>query len=222
MHFCNMNKTPKSSLAICVMIGMVIHHPIQAEENPKSSIIASKDNRNEYQFAILFNPLVPVILDTIQNELDETEAKMIGIGATDFNLRTHQILNKEMGYTLQFEYSRLSFFTQTTYVGIRGGPRLSLRKTGLTDWSWTPFVLLGRNVLSAGTYSLCSWATVGAGAELDFTWFWGNILFEMGLGGYSTQNFGYTIHAETFKDTSAPAPISSWKPLLTMGVGYAF
>jgi len=217
-----MNKTPKSSLAICVMLGMVIHHPIQAEENPESSIIASKDNRNDHNFAILVNPLVPLIVDIVENEIDEKEAKLIGIGATDFNLRAHHLLNKEMGYTLQFEYSQLSILTQTTYVGIRGGPRFSFRKTGLTGWSWTPFVLLGRNVLSAGTYSLCSWTTAGAGAEVDLTWFWGDVLFDMGLGGYSTHNFAYAIYSDTFADTSAPAPLSSWKPLFTMGVGYAF
>ena len=201
-----------------VILGVMMHHPAQAEE----TVSATTGQKSERTFAVLVNPLVPAILDIIQNEFDDKEANLIGMGAFDLNLRAHQIVNKEMGYTIQFEYSQLSFFTQTTYVGIRGGPRFSFRKTGLTDWSWNPFLLLGRNVIAAGTYSFCSWATVGAGAEIDLTWFWGDILFELGLGGYSTHNFAYTTYSETFEDTVAPAPISPWKPLLTMGVGYAF
>ena len=217
-----MNRFLQYPIFALVILGMMIHHPAPAEELRKPSATTPKDNRSDHTFAILVNPLVPFILDIVENEIDQKEAKLIGIGATDFNLRTHHLLNKEMGYTLQFEYSQLSLFTQTTYVGIRGGPRFSFRKTGLTGWSWTPFLLLGRNVLSAGTYSLCSWTTAGAGVEIDLTWFWGNVLFDMGLGGYSTHNFAYAIYSDTFADTSAPAPLSSWKPLLTMGVGYAF
>lgn len=206
-------------LQYACVLGLMIHHPTQAEEELKAATSHQKSDRH---FAILVNPLVPLILDAIQNELDEQEGNLIGIGAFDINLRAHQIVTKEMGYTLQFEYSQLSFFTQTTYVGVRGGPRFSFRNKGLTDWSWMPFILLGRNVISAGTHSFCSWATLGAGAEIDFTWFWGDVLLEMGLGGYSTQNFAYTTYSETFTDTTAPPPLSPWKPLLTLGIGYAF
>ena len=157
----------------------------------------SETKQKRPTYGVIFNPLIPVILNSLQNGDELKEAKIIGLGANDYNIRVHHMFDQKMGVTIQLEYSQLSIFTKTTYVGIRSGPRFSIKKQGLIDWSIMPFTILGRNVVSAGTYSLASWATIGFGAEMNYTWFWGDALMEIGLGMYKTHNIGYTIYTDS-------------------------
>ncbi len=179
------------------------------------------DTPENHRYGVTWNPLASVLIQSSLNDLKEEEA-LIELGVSDFNLRFQHRLNRKIGFTVQAEYTRLSTFIQTTYVGIRGGPRFFFHPTKLNGWSSTPFVTLGRSIITAGSYSLSSWVVCGAGGELNYTHLWGPILIELGLGGYFTQNLGYSIHADSLQGTAAPAPMSEWKPLLTMGIGYAF
>ena len=170
---------------------------------------------------ITWNPLTSALIQTFLGDLEE-EGALIDAGVSDFNLRFQRRINSKIGLTLQAEYTQFSLFTQTTYVGIRGGPRIFFHPNNLKGWSATPFVTLGRSSITAGTYSLSTWFVWGAGSEINYTWFWGPVLIELGLGGYFTQNIGYRAHAESMQDTTAPDSLSQLKPLLTMGLGYAF
>ncbi|MAA78435.1 MAG: hypothetical protein CL916_04180 [Deltaproteobacteria bacterium] len=180
-----------------------------------------KQNREKLSNAITWNPLAAAIIEIALGDLKK-EGSLIDAGASDFNLRFQRRINSKIGFTIQADYTQFSLFTRMTYIGIRGGPRLFFHPTNLKGWSATPFVTLGRNSITAGTYSLSSWFMCGAGSEINYTWFWGSLLMEVGLGGYFTQNLGYRIHAESMQATTAPAPLNTWKPLITMGLGYAF
>ena len=206
---------PSGTLLIFVgILGALCPYSVAyGEEDHKETEIRSN--------GLTWNPLVPMLAQIASGDLEE-EGSLINAGLSDFNLRFQRRVHKKTGFTLQAEYTQLSLFTRTTYVGIRGGPRFFFHSNNLKGWSATPFATLGRSSITAGTYSLGSWFVCGAGSEFNYTFFWGPMLMELGLGGYFTQNVGYTVHAESMKDTTAPDSLIQWKPLLTMGVGYAF
>ena len=201
---------------LCAFLGILIFHT-NAYGESSAQEIANK----EPQYAITWNPLFSTLSQSLLRNVEE-EADLINIGVADFSLRFQNRLASKIGILIQADYTQLSLFTQTTYVGVRGGPRYFFRPTGLGGWSATPFILIGRSVVAAGAYGLASWTVCGLGAEMDYTWSWGPVLLEIGLGGYTAYNIGYTAHADTLNETSAPPTISQWKPLLTMGIGYAF
>lgn len=201
------------TLVLVGILGAMVPYPVAYGESvPK----------NEHRInGITWNPLIPVLAHIALEDLRE-EGSLIDAGLSDFNLRFQRRVHKKIGLTLQTEFTQLSLFTRTTYVGVRGGPRFYFHNNNLAGWSATPFVTLGRSSITAGSYGLSSWLVSGAGSEINYTFFWGSLLIELGLGGYFTQNIGYTAHAESMQDTTVPDSMIQWKPLLTMGIGYAF
>ena len=125
--------------------------------------------------------------------------------------------------TLQFEYTSATLFTRTTHMGLRVGLRHPLRESGLNGWSATPFLLLGRrgcverrNLQSRFLDDPWGWRGVGIQLLL------GPVFLELGFGGYSAQNIGFVSYSEALDSVDAPKPLLGIKPLLTMGIGYAF
>jgi hypothetical protein len=183
--------------------------PIENEESPST--------------AILFNPLIPIALSLIKDQISKEEPEAIFIlGATDFNLRGHYMWSETLGLTIQLEHSFLRFFTNTAHTGVRIGPRVSPKGKGLMGWTVFPFFIMGRTVLTSGTYALASWSVLGAGAELNYTHRWRSVLLAGGVGVYRTENIGYTTYADSMEGTVAPDVLIGIKPVLTLGVGYAF
>ena len=180
-----------------------------------------KEEKDAYQSAITWNPLAFVLVQHGMDELEE-EAILLGMGVSDFNLRLQHRINRSVGWTLQAEYTQLSLFTKTTYLGVRGGPRFFLEPETIQGWSTTPFLTLGRTIISAGTYSLSSWVVLGSGGEVNYTWLWDRTVLDIGLGAYAATNIGYVAHATTMAGTSAPEQLLAIKPIITIGVGYAF
>ena len=193
--------------------GLLSSSSVQAQEEEKEG--------GQYQSAITWTPLISVLINSAFGDLEE-EATLLNIGASDFGLRFMHRLNSKYGLTLHLDYSQLSLFTRTTYVGVRGGPRFFFKPVTLHGWSATPFVTLGRCMITAGTYSLSSWAVLGVGGEINHTWLWKRFVLDLGLGAYAATNIGYTAHADTMQGSTAPEQIIGVKPLATLGLGYAF
>ena len=187
------------------------------------SIAHAQEERGstQYNSALIWTPLPSVLINSALRDFEE-EGALIDIGASDFGLRLQHRLNTKLGWNLQVDYTQISLFTRTTYVGVRGGPRFFFQPTTLQGWSSTPFVSLGRSMITAGTYSLSSWFVLGIGGEVNHTWLWGRFVVDIGLGAYAATNIGYVAHAQTMEGSVAPEQIIGLKPILNLGLGYVF
>jgi hypothetical protein len=173
--------------------------------------------------ALLFAPFSSLLISIVENEITKEEPDALFVlGATDFGFRGHYVWGPKIGVTVQLEYSSFQFFTKTTHTGVRIGPRIPLQNKEFLGWTICFFVLIGRTVISSGAYPLASWSVLGAGAEITYTWTWDSVLLESGLGVYQSHNVGYRTYAESMKETTAPDGLLPLKPMLTLGVGYAF
>jgi len=105
-----------------------------------------------------------------------------------------------------------------TYSGVRFGPRIALRRRGLSDYNVRPFVLAGVNVVSAGR-PLARYGVLGSGAEIGRTWVWGHFVLDLGAGLYSTFNVPISGQGDLGEAPDAVFPI---KPTFHGAFGVAF
>ena len=163
--------------------------------------------------AVLLSPIGPVVAGV---------ASALGTPAVDANLRMHHIFGEGVGMTLQtdFLWTRV-MDVEVMSPNLRGGPRFSLRKRGLADWTLTPFAMVGYTTLSAAHEELFHYTTLGLGAEAGRTWVWKRLTMELGLGAYTTVPVAYHADAEVLPE-QRPARISPVKPTLIWSLGYAF
>ena len=175
------------------------------------------------QSAVLVNPSLPAITATANGVLRLTEIDdFISVGISDANLRVLHQPSPRWGVMVHVDYSHVSYMLSASHVGIRVGPRLSLRDNGLSDWYINAALIGGMSTISASNYRLAHWGVLGCSSELGRTWIWKQLIVEVGLGLYSTINVGYHAPAQAFKNGSAPAALLPIKASYHTGIGYAF
>lgn len=145
------------------------------------------------------------------------------IWAADLNLRGHHMFTPRIGLTAQVDYTAVNFLTRFSHVGVRVGPRFSLREEWLPGWGVSPYLIGGGSFATAGPVKLSRWGVLGVGAEATRTWVRGeHFSLELGFGVYRTTNFGYTTLVEGFVGGELPPNLLPVKPQAIVGVGYAF
>lgn len=163
--------------------------------------------------AVLTGPIGPIVA---------VVANVLEIPSFDANLRVLHVHGDRWGWTAQTDViTTVPFFVRATHVGLRGGPRLSLRGRGLSDWTVGAFGILGITDVSVAGGSLARYAVVGGGLEGGRTWVWKRFTMELGLAVYSTGNIAYASDAEVLED-ERPASLSPIKPSVNWSLGYAF
>lgn len=146
----------------------------------------------------------------------------LGTPTYDVPLRLSHAASDRVGLTLQTDLTwSTPFDMATSYTGLRGGPRISLRGRGLDDWTLTPFALAGVSTVSAGGERLARYGMVGVGVEAGRTWVWKHFTMEVGLGAYAATDVAYAARAEVFADLRVQ-PVLPIKPTVNWSVGYAF
>ena len=175
------------------------------------------------QSAVLVNPTLPAITATANGVLQLTEIDdFISIGISDANLRVLHQPSQRWGVMMHIDYSHVSYMLSASHVGLRVGPRMSLRGTGLSDWYLSAALIGGVSTISASNYRLAHWGVLGCSSELGRTWVWKQLIVEVGVGLYSTQNIGYHAPAQAFNNGTAPAALLPVKASYHTGIGYAF
>lgn len=146
----------------------------------------------------------------------------LGTPTFDATLRFHHMPTDPIGLSLQTDLTwSIPFDFTVSYAGLRGGPRIALRRRGLEDWTVTPLVLFGVTTLSAAGERLARYGTLGVGVEADRTWVWNRFTMELGLAAYTAAPVAYTARAEVFEGQRVPS-VFPVKPSLTWSLGYAF
>ena len=152
------------------------------------------------QSAVLVNPTLPAITATANGILQLTEVdKFISIGAADANIRALYQPSQRWGMMMHVDYSSVSYMLSASHIGLRVGPRMSLRENGLSDWYLSTTLIGGISTVSASNYLLAHWGVLGCSSELGRTWVLKQLIVEVGVGLYSTINVGYHAPAQAFK-----------------------
>ena len=184
---------------------------------------ADTDSSKDHQSAVLINPTLPAITSIANGVLQLTEIdEFISVGISDANLRVLHQPSPRWGVMVHIDYSKVSYMLSASHVGLRVGPRMSLRENGLSDWYLSAALIGGVSTISASNYRLAHWGVLGCSSELGRTWVWKQLIVEVGVGLYSTINVGYLAPAEAFKNGSAPAALLPIKASYHTGIGYAF
>jgi hypothetical protein len=199
---------------LAVISLLAISAALAVEPNLESPEPATVEN------VLMVNPLGPALALA-------ANAIVIGdigirVRAFDLNLRAHHVFTDRWGLTAQLDFTTAELLVRGTHLGVRAGPRMAVRKRGLTDWTLSPFLMAGYTALGTLSFRMAGWGMVGFGGEVGRTWIWRRLSFELGLGLYSTTNFGYASQVETLVGSEAPNLGLPLKPLLNACIGYAF
>lgn len=171
---------------------------------------------------LVANPLLPTLALLADGIVSLTELEdFLKLRAWDANLRGYQIYNDRWGLMAQFDYTQVNQMWNTTHVGFKVGPRLSLQSSGFEGWSVTAYGLVGYTAAKASRYPLSKWAVVGAGSEIGRSFMWNNFVLDLGLGLYTTRNVLYRTSADSLEGTDAPPGLPT-VPSIHTGIGYAF
>lgn len=159
------------------------------------------------QRALLTSPLLPTLA---------LVANSAGLDAVAGNLRYHQMLTEDLGFTVTGAIGHINLLLRFYTVGVRVGPRATFSNRGVNGWFVHPnflFAMGWSNIKGGGS---THWVPiVGAGVAGGYTFVWGPVALELGLGGYYS---ALLRSGGAVADVAAP-PI---KPELNISVGYAF
>ena len=132
--------------------------------------------------AFIVNPTLPALTILADGLISLTEFEdFLKLRVWDVNLRGYKVYNQRWSLMAQVDFTRTNILSTSTHFGCRVGPRVSLQNSGITGWSWTPFVMTGHTSVSAGNYPLSKWGVLGIGGELDRTYVWNNFILDLGF-----------------------------------------
>ena len=161
--------------------------------------------------ALLFDVLGPVAGVVVAEVADGADS------IVSLNLRYHRVVDPRVAFTLVPVFSVADILTGTFYsAGLKAGVRVSTAEPGLSGWFLGPLVLVGGTWAWQGGHSLTSAGLVGIGLAGGYAWCWDWLMVELGAGA---QYSGYFAHSSF---DGSPIPGAGPKPLLELGVGYAW
>jgi len=180
---------------------------------PLFCLSAAAADPEPYDTAVLVNPIGPVTA---------VVANALGIPAFDANLKLHHMPRDGVGFTVQTDLTNVVVEDlHVVHSAVRFGPRFSLRKRGLADWTLTPYAVVGYTGASAAHTHLVRYGVVGAGLDAGRTWVWKRFTMELGLGVLGTAAFAVATPTEVLADRAVPSLLPV-QPHLNWSLGYAF